>query len=142
MASAGRTLGCAALSIFMLITAACAGQDVERSASCEALDALGVEITSFQELLVWPGIRAARLHEATEDLEAEVAQVDDAVGAGADMTDIVAAFGALAEAVYDTVPPFLAQERPEEPVQMAAHFITNELEPLVAAHARALGERC
>ena len=54
------------------------------------------------------------------------------------LTDVIAAFGKAATAVYDTVPPFLAEERPGEPVQMAAAFISIELQPLVDAHARAL----
>ena len=142
MESAGRTLGCAALCLVICaFAAACSSDDAGRTASCEALDALGVEIVSFQKLLVWPGITAAPLREANAALEARVMRVAAAAPKD-DVDDIVAAFRPVAQAVDDTIPSSLAQAFPREPAQMAAPFISVELQPLVHAHARVLEKRC
>ncbi len=143
MASAGRKLAWAALGAYSLyiLAAACSGGDVERDTSCEALDALGVEIASYQELLVWPGITAASLLEGTDKLETAVLQLANSSG-DQYTTDIIEAFTLVDDAAEETVPPSLAELRPGEPVQMAAAFISVELQPLIDARARALSERC
>ncbi len=142
MASAGRTLSSVALGVVMLAAFACVDGDVERSSTCLALDALGDGIGAYESLLVWPGITAAPLRAATEALEADVARVVEAAGTDAAVTGIVPGFRQVAAAVDDTVPPLLAEGRPGEPVQMAASFISIELQPLAEAHGRALQERC
>ena len=140
MESAARTLGWSALGmVIVMLAAACSGDNAGRSVGCEALDALGVEIASFEELLVWPGITAAPLREATEDL---VTAVENAAGAGDQAADLLASVKLVVEAVDGSVPPSLAQARPGEPAQMAAVFISVELEPLVQTHALLLEARC
>ncbi len=106
-----------------------------------ALDALGVEIASYQELLVWPGITFGPLQDATKELEAAVLRVtsvpDDEYA-----TDIAEAFTLVAEAVQSTIPASLVELRPEEPAPMAAAFVSTELQPLIDAHTRAVDEQC
>ncbi len=141
MASAGRTLAWAALGICILIAAACASDDAERSSSCVALEALGTELVAYEEFLAWPGITAAPMQQGTDELEAAVLVAanssDDEFA-----TDIVTAFGTVRAAVVDTIPQSLVDLRPEEPAQMAARFVLVELQPLIDAHARALAELC
>ncbi len=143
MASAGRKLGWAALGLFIIgmLAAACSGGDAKRAANCEALDALGLEISSFQQLLVWPGVTAAPLREARDDLEATVLRVRN-VSDDQYATDIVEAFGPISDSVDDTIPPLLAELRPGEPAQMAAAFVSVELQSLIDAHMRAFDEQC
>ncbi len=141
MASAGRTLAWAALGFCILLAAACASDDAERSPSCEALEALGTELVAYEAFLVWPGITAAPMQQATDELEAAVLVAanssDDDVAA-----DIVTAFGTVRAAVVDTIPQSLVDLRPEEPAQMAARFVLVELQPLIDAHDRAFEARC
>ncbi len=142
MASAGRTLGWAALGLLICtLAAACSGGGAERAASCGALDALGVEIASYQGLLVWPGITAAPLMEATEELEVAVLQVANASD-DQYSSSIIEAFRLVGDAAEDTIPLWLVESRPGEPVQMAAAFISVELQPLIDAHMRAIDEHC
>lgn len=140
MASASRTLAWAALGILILVAAACANDDAERSSSCLALDALGAEIAAYGELLIWPGIRAAPMQQATDELEAAVLTV--ANDPDSEYADILTAFESVRAAFDDTIPQSLVELRPEEPAQMAARFVLTELQPLIEAHARALEERC
>ena len=123
--------------MFILIASACGSDNGERSSNCAALDELGAEIGAYEEFLIWPGIRAAPMHQATDDLGAAVlvaannADDDNA-------TDIIAAFESVRAAVVDTIPQSLVDSRPEEPVQMAARFVLVELQPLIDAQDRAL----
>ena len=144
MASAGRKLGWAALGLFItyMLATACSTGEADGAAGCEALNALGLEIASYQELLVWPGITAAPLREATEELEAAVLPLANVPGAEDYATDIIEALGPIGEAVDNTIPPSLAELRPGEPAQMAAAFIAVELQPLIDAHMRAIDEHC
>ncbi len=142
MASAGRTLGWAALGLLIcMLAAACSGGGAERAASCGALAALGVEIEAYAELLIWPGITVAPLQEATDELEAVVLLVVG-VSDGEYAADIAEAFALVADAVSSSIPDSLVESRPQEPAQMAARFISVELQPLIDAHASALKEQC
>ncbi len=141
MARAGRTLAWAAFGVLLLIVAACADDDVERSASCAALDALGAEIGSYGELLIWPGITAAPMQQATDELEASVLVVVDSSD-NEHAAEIVTAFESVRAAASDTIPQSLVDSRPEEPAQMAARFVLVELQPLIDAHARAFQDSC
>ena len=142
MASPGRKLAWAALALFIcMLAAACSGGDADRAASCGALDGLGVQIVSYQELLVWPGITVGPLQDATGELEAAVLLVTN-VSDDEYATDIAEAFMLVAEAVQSTIPASLVELRPEEPAPMAAAFISIELQPLIDAHTRATDEQC
>ncbi len=127
--------------MFILIAAACADDEVQRSSSCLTLDALGAEIGAYEDLLAWPGITAGPMQQATDELEAAVLAAannsDDE-----QVADIVTAFESMRAAVADTIPQSLVEARPEEPAQMAAAFVSVELRPLIQAHALALDERC
>ena len=125
MASAGRKLTWAVigLSIYM-VAAACAGGVADSSANCQALDALSVEIEAYEELLVWPGITAAPLQEATDELEAVVLELVAGVSDEEDAAEITEALALVAEAVSSTIPAILCELRPEEPAQMDAGFIS------------------
>ena len=142
MASPGRTLAWPILGVVLLmLVAACSGQGADRSATCDALDLLGAEIASYQELLVWPGVTAASLQEATDDLEAAVVGIAN-VTDDASAIAIAEAFVLVSDAFRSTIPASLVELRPGEPAQMAAAFISVELQPLVDAHAAALEESC
>ena len=143
MASAGRKLGWAALGLFIyMLASACSGGDDGRSPGCQALEALGPEIASYQELLVWPGITFGPFQDATDDLAAAVLLLTN-ISDDEYATDIAEAFILVAEAVRSTIPISLNVElRPEEPAPMAAAFVSTELQPLIDAHTRAVDGQC
>ncbi len=102
---------------------------------------MGVEIEAYEELLAWPGIQIVPVREATDDLESAVLVVAG-VSNEAEATEITEAFALVADAVSSTIPDSLVESRPEEPAQMAARFISVELQPLIDAHLRATDEQC
>ncbi len=142
MANVSRTLAWPALALFISVYGlACSGGGAERAASCGALDALGVEIEAYAELLIWPGITVAPLQEATDKLEAVVLLVVG-VSDGEYAADITETFALVAEAVTRSIPASLVESRPQEPAQMAARFISTEMKPLIDVHTRLIEEHC
>ncbi len=143
MANAGRALAWASLGLLIsMLASACSGGDAERTATCQALDTLGAEIASYQELLVWAGITFGRLQDGTDELEAAVLPVTN-VSDDEYATDIAETFMLVAETVRSTIPAsFDVELRPEEPAPMAAAFISVELQPLIDAHRRSIDDQC
>ena len=142
MANAGRMLAWASLGLLISALASACSGGTDSAASCGPLDDLGVEIVSYGELLVWPGVTFGPFQDATDDLAAAVLLVTNISDDGY-ATDIAEAFMPVAEAVRSTIPISLNVElRPEEPAPMAAAFVSTELQPLIDAHTRAVDEQC